>query len=339
VLNPRPCALLLFLLVLSAFISAPLVPGTPGDKEDNVSVELREASKSLEGISFNHPYFIAEDRVRTILSLLYFREKGMLKKKTRKRIFLDKEVNALAPLIVDSLSKAGTHKEVFISVTSKKGLTQDKISTFCLFVLGKELNLVFSQVHSSKEESPSFKDWKTRPPEAVQDPVSLKGHGFWELVPGIGQYLKEYHKNWLVIEIEHKEFEPVVTAVEREITPSILIEDRLRRIEERVGLSPTGKAKPGEAVVEQPGPTEPPRKGPSSEEPLDKRLRELKMLLNEELISKKDYDKKKAEILQEEPPKDKGVPDMIKELGRLRDEGLITEGDYDQWKIRLLEKL
>jgi len=331
------CYLLPLLAVFSPCLSNNPVSGSPRHKKADVSVELRDVSKSRGEVAFSHPYFITEDRLRTILASLRFREKGALKSKSSKRIFLDRELNELVPRIVESLSKADPHKEVFASITSEKTLLRDQGTTFCLFMQGRELNVVFSQVHVTKEEAPSFKGWKTAPP--AEDPTSITSHGSWEVVPVGGQNLKEGHKNWLVMDVEDKAFEPVIT-VEEKITPSSLIEDRLRRLEERAGLPSTGKGEQGGAVSEQSAPAELPQKRTSpSDKTLGQKLRELKTLLNEGLISQKDYEKKKLDLLQEEPPQGKSVPEMLKELRGLQDEALITEGDYDRWKAKLLEKL
>lgn len=336
-LSPKTFLIFFVFVVPSPLFFNGFASGNPTRNEGNVSVELRDISKPLEeeGVVFNHPYFIAEDRLRTVLSSLRFREKGILKKRGGKRVFMDREVNAIAPLIVDSFSKADPRKEVFVSTTAEKKLVRDQSSTFSLFVLGKELNIAFSEVRAVKEESPSFKEWKT---QTAQYPTSLKSHGFWELVPGEGQRLKEGHTNWLIIDVEDKVFEPVVAVVEEKVTSSSLIEERLRRLEERAGLS-TGKDEQRGAVPEQSVSAGLPPKGASSGKTLGQKLRELKTLQSEELISPKDYEKKKLELLQEDPPQDKSVPDMLKELRGLKDEGLITEEDYEQWKIRLLKKL
>ena len=334
------CYLLPLLVVFSPCLSNNPVSGGPRHKKGDVSVELRDVSKSRGEVAFSHPYFITEDRLRAILASLRFREKGTLKSKSSKRIFLDRELNELVPSIVESLSKADPQKEVFASTTSEKTLLRDQSTAFCLFMLGRELNVVFSQVHLTKEEAPSFKGWKTTPP--AQDPTSITGHGLWELVPVGGQNLKEGHKNWLVMDVEDKAFEPVIATAEEKITPSSLIEDRLRRLEERAGLPSTGKGEQGGAVSEQSAPAELPKtkkETSPSEKTLGQKLRELKTLLDEGLISQKDYEKKKLDLLQEEPPQGKSVPDMLKELRGLKDEALITEGDYDNWKARLLEKL
>lgn len=335
-LNLKIFLFFLILAVFSSSLSSYSALGKP--TEDEVSVELRDAGKALEGISFNHPYFIDEGRLRAILSSLYYREKGMLKTKTKKRIFLDKEIDAVVPLIVESLSKADPSKEVFASTTSERVLFRDKISTFSLFILGKELNIAFSQVQSTKEMSPNLKKGRS---QNTKDPTSITSAGFWELVPVSGQRLKEGHENWLIINVEHTDFnlKPAVVAKEETITTSPLIEARLRRLEERAGLSPTEGGKQVEGATEQSDSATLPEKEDSSEKPLIERLRELKKLLNEELISPNDYEKKKLEMLQEETIEEKSIPDRLKELNALKDEALITEGDYERLKINLLKKL
>ncbi len=323
-------------MVFSCFFPDNLVSGR--SKESRISVELRDVSKYQGDMSFNHPYFIDADRLRTILYSLRYREKGMLKKKTSKRIFLDREIDTLVPLTAESLSKADPHKEVFGTVTSEKTFLRDQVTTFSLFMIGKELNIAFSQTRSGKDDTPSFKDWKA---QKNKEPLVYEGQSFWELVPGAGQRLMENHKNWLVIDIENKAFEPTVVVQEevQTISPGrSLIEERLRKLEERVGLSSTQEGKQEEtkelvAIIKTP------KKEASSNKSLTQKIRELKIMLNEELISLKDYEKKKQEFLQEEPPPDKTVPDMLKELKGLKDEGLISEGDYEQWKKKLLEKL
>ncbi len=328
--------LLVFLLIFQDNQAS----GRTRHKESSkISVELGDAEKSQDDVSFSHPYFIDEGRLRAILSSLYFREKGLLKKRTSKRIFTDRQLDKLAPLVVESLAKATPHKEVFVSMAAEKTLVRDQSSTFSLFVLGKELNVAFSEIRSTHEESPSFKDWKT---QRAQEPTSTKGSGFWELIPGKGQRLKEGHTNWLIIDIEDKAFEPVVVAEAEKETSTLgdsIIEERLRKLEEIV-LSSKEKEEQETTETERPIPATPPGNETSaSGKTLGEKLRELKSLLNEELISGRDYEKKKQEILQEAPPKDRTIPDLLKELKGLKDEGLITEDDYENWKRRLLDKL
>ncbi len=327
-----PVFICLLLVISHTPANGGIFGSSDGQKEGTALVELRNASESLGDVQFNHPYFITEERLYVIFSSLSYREKGVVKKKARKRIFLNKELREIVPIIVESLSKADPRKIVFVSITSESGFLQDRQNTFSLFVLGKELHVAFSQVRTRKELPPSFKDWKVS--GNTPDPTTVKSHGFWELVPGKGQRLKEDNDNWLIIDVENKVFEPVARVKEEEITTSPLIEERLRRLEEKMGLSSAGK----EDETAQATPSEPPKKVAPSDTTLTDRMRELKTMLDEELISFTDYEKKKREILQEEPPEGKSIPDILKELKDLKDVGLITEKDFEQWKAKLLEK-
>lgn len=327
----KRCLLLTFMLTFLALSDAQAAPRLIY-KDNTFSVEIRDVKK-LKGIkpekSFSHPYFITEDRLRNILNAIYYQEKGLLKKKDSRRVFGREEIEIVVPPIVEALSKAAPGEDVFVTYSSKRSLLSDLASTFSLFATDKYLNIAFSQVRSTeKGPGPSFKDWKKGSPE---EPTSVSDSSFWELVPGEGQRLKENHKNWLVIEVDNPSFDKKSALVqeEEEPGPSGPLEERLKRIEAQVGLAPGSTPQEELASKEE----------PYRDKTLTQRLRELKGLLDEELISPEEYEYKKTEILKKDFPKDKTVTERFKELRNLKDEGLITEKDYEKKKKELLGKL
>jgi hypothetical protein len=79
----------------------------------------------------------------------------------------------------------------------------------------------------------------------------------------------------------------------------------------------------------------------SSEEgmSLNQKFKDLKELLDDDLISPEEYSYKKKELLKRESKSGGSVPQRLKELRNLLDEGLISDRDYEKKKRELLERL
>ncbi|HCN19631.1 MAG TPA: hypothetical protein DIS73_05025 [Planctomycetia bacterium] len=72
---------------------------------------------------------------------------------------------------------------------------------------------------------------------------------------------------------------------------------------------------------------------------MNQKFRDLKELLDNDLISPEDYQYKKKELLKRESQTKKSIPQRLKDLRSLMDEGLITDKDYEAKKRELLDRL
>ncbi|MFQ5956340.1 MAG: hypothetical protein ACE5KK_01045 [Candidatus Brocadiales bacterium] len=315
-----------------------LAASNPIYKDGDTYVELRDA-KELKGASppFSHPYIIQEDKLRKVLSSITYREKGVFVKKGGKKVFSKSEVEALPPLIVDALSKSTANEFLYVYSPRDRALLSNLETVFSAFVTGENLNMAFSRIQARVKKMPG-----NRKNSSAREPTSMKGSGFWELSLGEGQSYKEGHRNWLVINLQEKSFdvEPLVSRAEEKEEYDFynnrtnpIIEDRLRRIEEQIGLGASTGSSP---EIRTPAPREP---EPAEQDNLSQKFRDLKELLDNDLISPEDYKYKKAELLKRESKTRKSIPQRLKDLRDLMDEALITEKDYEKKKRELLDRL
>ncbi len=333
-------ALFTFISFCTLFACSIQAASNPIFKDGDTYVELRDA-RDLKGASppFSHPYIVQADKLKIVLSSISYKTKGVLGKKRGRKVFSKAEVETLAPLIADALSKSTASEYLYVHSVQDRALLSDLETTFGAFVTGEDLNMAFSRVKSRTRSMPGRSNRKNR--QSFEDPTSIKSSGFWDLLPGEGQSYKGDHRNWLVINLQEKTFEkkPLVslaeeeTEYERRSRTNPIIEERLRRIEEQIGLLSTSGSNPKIHTPVQKGPN------PTEGENLSKKFRDLKELLDNDLISPEDYKYKKAELLKRESQTGKSIPQRLKELRNLMDEGLITERDYEKKKRELLDRL
>ncbi len=309
-------------------------------KDGDTYVELKNAKK-LRGASppFSQPYIIKEEKLSNILRSLYYREKGILGKKGGKKIFNETEIETLVPLITDTLSKANADEYLYVYVPRDRALLDDLETIFCVFVTEDNINLAFSSVRSRSKRMLRSAPRRDR---STKDPTSIKSSGFWELGLGEGHSYKQGHRNWVVINLHEKTFEatPASPLAEREQEKGFeffahtnpALEERLRQLEERVGIVSSDGSISGFQPTEDES---------SSEEgmSLNQKFKDLKELLDDDLISPEEYSYKKKELLKRESKSGGSVPQRLKELRNLLDEGLISDRDYEKKKRELLERL
>lgn len=307
-------------------------------KNGDTYVELRDAEK-LKGVSppFSHPYIIDVEKLNKVLSSISFREKGLFSKKGGEKVFTQSETARLASLISDALSKSNADEYLYVYSPRERTLLNDLETVFSVFVIDENMNIAFSNIQSRVDDVPG----SNRRKPSSKDPTSMRSSGFWELALGDGQKYKEGHRNWLVINLQEKAFdvEPPVSMSEEAGEYDLYsrtdpaLEERLKKIEEQIGIvEPNYPAPPARLQ---------PSRGPSydDEDNMNQKFRDLKELLDNDLISPEDYQYKKKELLKRESQTKKSIPQRLKDLRNLMDEGLITEKDYETKKRELLDRL
>jgi len=160
---------------------------------------------------------------------------------------------------------------------------------------------------------------------------------------GEGQKYKEGHRNWLIINLREKAFdvEPPAASMPQEggeydsySRTDPVMEERLKKIEEQIGLTSPDNSVPPVQVQ----PSTPSSSG-DDDGNMNQKFRDLKELLDNDLISPEDYQYKKKELLKRESQTKKSIPQRLKDLRSLMDEGLITDKDYEAKKRELLDRL
>ncbi len=250
--------------------------------DHETSVEIREQLDENGQVikkNFNHPYYFTETGLHNILSSIYYKQRGFLKGKGRRKLFRNEELQKIVPPIIDAFSMATDSQDILVFSTSYKVLLSDRQSYFSMFILNNELQIVFSTIKSKK----SFVDDRAADRRGhknkFKDPLDVKKSSFWSLIPEGGQRLAKGRLNWLIIDLS-SDLYGVAGSVDFSID-SISADSGTRAIKKR--------------VVTDRGFVEEKKKYQNVRE----KLRELKELRDEGLISEEDYEEKKKKFLNE----------------------------------------
>ena len=169
-------------------------------------------------------------------------------------------------------------QDILVFSTSDKILLSDRQSYFSMFITDSDLNIVFSTIQSKKNLTDG-RAFRKSNKNKFKDPLDVKRSSYWSLVPMGGQRLASGRKNWLIVDLGSSLFGVADIDSEHNINNSIQTGSNIRAIERKIRTDKN-------FIAEK-------RKYQGVRE----KLRELRDLRDEELISEKDYDAKKKELL------------------------------------------
>ncbi len=319
----------------------------------------KEASKAF----FDHPKYLRSDILSSVMSSIYFKER----RGKEQNVFQESELLSLVQHIADAFSRASPSQYVLVNSNYSKGkrrfFTSEMYTIFAMFISNGKLNVRLSRIQYipiiEKGESSIF----TNPEEVFTDPFSIKKNPSWKLVSRPGQQLKEGYGNWLIIDLEKDAF----VEEERERETAL----------DKLGVSGTQEKQEVTKIYSTKETTSSPHEKVKTEMSIKDQLIELKELENTGLITREDYERRKAEILvgrqeksikakfielrnlkeeefigdmdyelkkselldeNEEKERERNIKDVLAEYLELRDEGFITDKDYDYKKNKLLQQ-
>jgi len=151
-------------------------------------------------ITFNHPYKLSEGFIAKILSDIYYREKGLFKRKGTFRVFQDEEIKKLVPLIMQAFSVATPTQVIAVTSYSYRMILSDKKNYCILFIAYHSLNIAFGRIHMFQTYN-DIMSAKKRYLVTRENPAKKRRSNFWKLIPSAGQQLEPGHENWLVIDL------------------------------------------------------------------------------------------------------------------------------------------
>ena len=250
--------------------------------DHETSVEIREQlDENGQAIKkdFNHPYYFTETGLNNILSSVYYKQRGFLSGKGRRKLFRQGELQKIVPPIINAFSMATDSQDILVFSTSHKVLLSDNQSYFSMFVLNNELHIVFSTIKSKKSLTDDRAADRRGNMNKLKDPLDVKRSSFWHLIPTGGQRLAKGRQNWLIIDLSSDLFG--VAGSTDFSTDSISADSGTRTIEKRVVTD--------RSFVEE----------KKKYQSVREKLRELKELKDEGLISEEDYEGKKKKLLNE----------------------------------------
>ncbi len=174
-------------------------------REGMITVKHEElpVRRDAQRIRFHHPYELEGGVVANALSNIYYKEKGLFKRKETLRVFQDIEIHDLVPLIVKAFSDATPTQVVSISSYYNRAVLADRYTYCILFITDRSLNIAFSKVHTFQSYNDIMSE-KKRYLVTKENPANKKHSGFWKLIPSAGQHLEPDHENWLVIDLSHE---------------------------------------------------------------------------------------------------------------------------------------
>jgi hypothetical protein len=292
--------------------------------EGKTYIRLEEL-KSTKGASktfLDHPQYLRKDILASVLSSIYFKEKGIKDSSKEQHVFHESELLKLTSHIADAFTRASPSQYILVNsnYTKGKGLFKSEVYTiFGLFVSSDKLNVVFSRIrYVDIIEGGRDKTFKVDSGgTAFVDPFSITKNPFWKLNIRSGQRLKKGHDNWLIIDLEKDAFAKK-EAHEKKVTPS----------DKQEGSKTTGT---GEITSGSPF------KGVQPRMSIKDQLLELKELETTGLINNEDYEIRKAVILGSSK-QEKSIKGKFNELRKLREDGFINDIDYEHKKRDLLEE-
>ena len=239
---------------------------------------MHETNKEGKTVSqvFDHPANYPPEQIDKLLAAITYSEYSFFKWRGNKQVFIEEERAKLSKHLSQAFAAAGPNHWVKFAVTAKKRdllLPTRRLTDGYAFILHDKLNIVLSNLNYeiSDADDPYSGDPRSR--------FAMGALRFNE-ADGINQppvdssdkLLKRPHNNWVMIDPK------VILGAPAETTKEATsVKEMLEQHEQPAGQP--------EVKVE--------------EKSLEQRMMELKDLLDKGLITQEDYDRKKAELLEE----------------------------------------
>ena len=273
----------MFFLTIGCFFDktykkSSIVGATINDHE--ATVEIREEHDENGNVikkNHNHPYYFTESGLANILSSVYYTERGWLHSEGRRQLFRQEELQKIMPPIINAFSMTNESQDILVYSTSHKVLLSDKQCYFSMFVMESELYIVFSTIENKKSYSDGKSKLKNK--SKLKEPLDVKKSSFWKLLPMGGQRLAKGHENRLIIDLNSNLF-GVAGTTDTEDSNSVDFGSSASAVKNRI-ITDSG-------FIEE----------KNKYQNVREKLKELKDLKENSLISEEDYEKKKNELLR-----------------------------------------
>ena len=326
-----------------------------------IKLEELKSTKGAPKTLLDHPQYLKKDMLASVLSSIYFKEKGLKGWSKEQYVFHESELVKLTSHIEDAFTRASPSQYILVNshyTKGKKLIKSDVYTIFGLFISGDKLNVIFSRIqYEAIMGKGRDKTFDSVVSTAFVDPFSIKETPLWEISIHSGQRLKKGHDNWLIIDFEkdafakkedlEKKVAPGVKQEEPKTTdsgeiisgshykgaqPRMSIKDQLLELKEleTTGLINNEDYETRKATI----------LGSKQEKSIKSKFNELRKLKDGGFINDTDYEHKKRDLLEknDEGEKGKKIKEILAEYLELRDEGFITDEDYEYKKKKLLKK-
>ena len=113
-------------------------------------VRIEKAPKALRKVGLGHPHSISEDKMRSILAAIYFDRHNTLTEDLRnKPVFDDRSVEFLTPYLVAAFERVGPQQVVHATMVVKDPkaiIRDDHLLAFTAYMKDGRLNIEFSKI-------------------------------------------------------------------------------------------------------------------------------------------------------------------------------------------------
>ncbi len=322
-----------------------------------------EEVKSTKGASksfLDHPKYLNKDMLSGALATIHFKGKGITGFGNEESVFLESELLNLTSHIANAFTKASPSQYVLVNsnYNKGKGLFKSEVYTiFGLFISEDKLNVVFSRIqYEDLEDKNSDSSILLNTEETTfVDPFSITKNPFWRIIPRSDQKFRKGHKNWLIIDLKKDTFvkkedygKKTALTNKQEVsntTGEIISDSSSRVVLPRMSIKDQLlELKELEATGLITKEDYELRKalilGHKQEKNIKDKFHDLRKLKEGGFISDVDYDHKKRDLLEvhDDNAKKRNIKEILAEYLELRDEGFITDEDYDYKKKKLLKE-
>ena len=285
-----------------------------------IRLEKVQSTKGASEAFLDHPKFLDKDLLSSALASIHYKDKGITGFGKEHNIFQKSELLNLAPHIADALTKASPSQYILVNSNYNMGksLFKSEVYTvFGLFIANNRLNVVFSRIqYEDLVDKGKDNIFGEVVDEVFVDPFTITKNPFWIISPSDGQTFRSGHENWLIIDLTEETF-----VKKEDYGKKVTLTDK----PEAANSTGTGGSNSnGTTQVILPRMS------------IKDQLLELKELEATGLITKKDYELRKALILGQK--QEKSIKDKFNELRKLKEDGFISDIDYDHKKSDLLEE-
>ncbi len=263
-------------------------------------VKLEKFRPKGPEVQLNHPHTFTDEQIRAILRSLKYSKKLILLKESKNRDIFELEyIDKFAPYLIDAFAKATPEQAVVWSVVQKRPyfiIRNDKLTTVRMWIVGNELHMDFLKVEAKLQGDYQAKTTGQRLINEAQG-VGVR------IEPQQGQKFALDSTETLILDL-NANWPQIADALDDE-DERLREEAELAKKGKKMAKSPEGSSATGATTLSTtssataaPAPARP---APSAKDQSDAqaRLTELKALKDKGLITEKDYDKKKEEILKD----------------------------------------
>ncbi|MCC6272845.1 MAG: SHOCT domain-containing protein [Deltaproteobacteria bacterium] len=263
-------------------------------------VKLEKFKPKGPEVQLNHPHAFTDEQIRAILRSLKYSKKLILLKESKNRDIFELEyIDKFAPYLMDAFAKATPEQAVVWSVVQKRPyfiIRNDKLTIVRMWIVGNELHMDFLKVEAKLQGDYQA---KTTGQRLIDE---AKGVGV-RIEPQQGQKFALDSTDTLILDL-NANWPQIADALDVE-DERLREEAELAKKGKKMAKSPEGSSATGATTLSTtssataaPAPARP---APSAKDQSDAqaRLTELKALKDKGLITEKDYDKKKEEILKD----------------------------------------